>query len=31
MKPIEFELERTIRAPIEQVFTRLVDIDGYND
>jgi uncharacterized protein YndB with AHSA1/START domain len=31
MKPIEFELERTIRAPIEQVFARLVDIEGYND
>ena len=30
MKPIEFELERTIAAPIDQVFARLVDIDGYN-
>jgi uncharacterized protein YndB with AHSA1/START domain len=30
MKPIEFELERTVRAPIEQVFARLVDIDGHN-
>ena len=30
MRPIEFELERTIRAPIDQVFTRLVDIDGHN-
>lgn len=30
MKPIDFELERTIRAPIEQVFARLVDIDGHN-
>jgi uncharacterized protein YndB with AHSA1/START domain len=31
MKSIEFELERTIQAPIEQVFARLVDIDGHND
>jgi uncharacterized protein YndB with AHSA1/START domain len=31
MKPIEFELERTIRAPIEHVFARLVDIEGHND
>src|SRR6476646_1943224 len=31
MKPIEFELERTIRAPIDQVFARLVDIEGHND
>jgi uncharacterized protein YndB with AHSA1/START domain len=31
MKPIEFELERTIRAPIDQVFARLVDIEGYNE
>lgn len=31
MKPIEFELERVIRAPIDQVFARLVDIEGYND
>lgn len=31
MKPIEFERQRTIRAPIEQVFARLVDIEGYND
>ena len=30
-KPIEFELERTIRAPIGQVFARLVDIEGHND
>lgn len=30
MKAIEFELVRTIRAPIDQVFARLVDIDGYN-
>ena len=30
MKPIEFELERTIRAPIDQVFARLVDIEGHN-
>jgi uncharacterized protein YndB with AHSA1/START domain len=31
MKPIEFRLERTIRAPIDQVFARLVDIEGYNE
>jgi uncharacterized protein YndB with AHSA1/START domain len=31
MRPIEFELERTIRAPIDQVFARLVDIEGHND
>jgi uncharacterized protein YndB with AHSA1/START domain len=27
---IEFELERTINAPIEQVFARLTDINGHN-
>ena len=31
MNAIEFELERTIPAPVDQVFARLVDIDGYND
>ena len=31
VRPIEFELERTIRAPIDQVFARLVDIEGHND
>lgn len=31
MTPIDFEIERTIRAPIDQVFARLVDIEGYND
>ncbi|WP_324651709.1 SRPBCC family protein [Georgenia sp. H159] len=31
MRPIEFEIERTIRAPIERVFARLVDIEGHND
>ena len=30
MKTIEFDLERTIHAPIDQVFARLVDIGGYN-
>lgn len=30
MKPIEFELERTIEAPIDQVFARLLDIEGHN-
>ena len=27
---IEFDLERTIKAPIDEVFARLVDIDGHN-
>jgi uncharacterized protein YndB with AHSA1/START domain len=31
MTTIEFELERTIQAPINEVFARLIDIDGYND
>lgn len=31
MKPIEFELVRTIRAPIDRVFARVVDIEGHND
>lgn len=31
MKPIDFEVERTISAPIERVFARLADIEGYND
>ena len=31
MRPIEFELERTIRAPIDKVFERLVDIEGHNE
>lgn len=31
MTTIEFVLERTIAAPIEEVFARIVDIDGYND
>jgi uncharacterized protein YndB with AHSA1/START domain len=31
MKPIDFELERTVRAPIDQVFARLVDIGGHNN
>ena len=31
MKTIEFDLERTIPAPIDQVFARLVDINGHND
>ena len=30
MRSIEFELERTIRAPVDEVFERLVDINGYN-
>ena len=30
MRPIDFEIERTVRAPIEDVFARLVDIDGHN-
>jgi uncharacterized protein YndB with AHSA1/START domain len=28
---IEFELERMIRAPIDEVFARLADINGHND
>lgn len=31
MTSIEFELTRTIAAPIDQVFARLVDIDGHNE
>lgn len=31
MAVIEFELERTIHAPIQQVFARLADINGHND
>ncbi len=31
MGVIEFELERTIRAPIEAVFSRLADINGYDE
>jgi uncharacterized protein YndB with AHSA1/START domain len=31
MITIEFDVERTIRAPVDQVFARLVDIDGHND
>jgi len=30
MNTTEFELERTIQAPIDQVFARLVDINGHN-
>ena len=31
MKTIEFTLERTVQAPIDQVFARLADIEGHND
>lgn len=31
VKPIIFELERTIRAPIDEVFGRLIDIEGHNE
>lgn len=31
MRAVEFEIERTIRAPIDQVFARLADIEGHND
>jgi uncharacterized protein YndB with AHSA1/START domain len=31
MTTIEFVLERRIGAPIDQVFARLVDIEGHND
>jgi uncharacterized protein YndB with AHSA1/START domain len=31
MTTVEFDLERTIAAPIDQVFARLADIEGHND
>ncbi len=31
MNTTEFEIERTIQAPIDQVFARLVDINGHNE
>ena len=31
MGVIEFELERTIRAPVRDVFARLSDIEGHNE
>jgi len=31
MTTTEFELERTIQAPIDQVFARLVDINGHSE
>jgi len=31
MGVIEFEVQRTISAPIEEVFARLADINGYNN
>jgi uncharacterized protein YndB with AHSA1/START domain len=31
MGTVEFDLERTIHAPIDEVFARLVDIEGHND
>lgn len=31
MGVIEFEIERRINAPIDEVFARLSDIDGHND
>ena len=31
MGVVEFELERTIDAPIDDVFARLADIDGHNE
>lgn len=30
MGAVEFDLERTIDAPIAEVFARLVDVDGYD-
>jgi uncharacterized protein YndB with AHSA1/START domain len=30
MRPIEFEIERRVQAPIEEVVARIVDIDGHN-
>ncbi|MFC7359183.1 SRPBCC family protein [Nocardioides astragali] len=31
MTDAEFELTRTVRAPIEQVFARLADVEGHNE
>ena len=31
MTDVEFELTRTVRAPIEQVFARLADVEGHNE
>ena len=31
MKTIEFELQRVVNAPAQQVFDRLADINGHND
>ncbi len=31
MAAIEFDVERIVPAPIEQVFARLADIEGHND
>ena len=31
MGVIEFELTRTVTAPVDDVFDRLADIEGYND
>jgi uncharacterized protein YndB with AHSA1/START domain len=31
MSEVEFELQRTITAPIADVFARLADIDGHNE
>ncbi len=31
MGSIEFELERTVKAPIHDVFARLSDINGHNE
>ena len=30
MSAIEFEIQRTVRAPVDEVFARLVDIEGQN-
>lgn len=31
MGVVEFEIERTINAPVDQVFARLSDIEGHNE
>ena len=31
MGVVEFDLERTIKAPIQAVFARLADINGHNE
>lgn len=30
MEPIEFELERTTKTPMDRMFARRVDLEGHN-